>query len=710
MDETQLCDICDKASESKTGKFEDMIICSTCDQSSHYSCLDIPKRVHEVIATYPWQCSDCKTCERCHSGKYEKRLLCCDGCDRSYHTFCLKPKLEKLPKGEWLCTYCKLMCSNKTYSSKKPTPPSSHQGHHDYRRRLSLQVQSKTGDQSVSSPRKLRRATSLQSDLGKERTVGESVSISTMECSEKEIAVGDEESKEKFIKRRRESSGQSDDIPQEKCRKLEEGNSPLDDKEHTDSGNIPGDQEDVQTGEQLLRVRKRTPHYRRSCPTPGCDGSGHSSGIMFSHYTRSGCPLLQDNTPKRQPGEKKRLSSKKLQRRSESPRRSQRKPIPVSNEFHLSRTLKVSIPSLPKSYTEGCSKGKQEVKTPDKDNEIESPEPTTSVSAPYQNKTVFTKEEEEKLKQLVSEYDYNMYMKAKEKAAKMVGTVEPTSTSCNVRRIELGMYDIDAWYSSPYPQEYFHLPKVYVCEFCLKYMKSLTILRRHMAKCTWRYPPGNEIYRKGDISFFEVDGKKEKTYCQNLCLLAKLFLDHKTLYYDVEPFLFYVLTQRDNTGCHLVGYFSKEKMSRLNYNVSCILCLPPYMRRGFGKMLVAFSYLLSRTEGKTGSPEKPLSDLGLISYRSYWKEIVLGFLKDNEEESVSIKDISFLTGINSADIISTLQYLGMLKYWKGSHIILKREDLLKEYEEKMNSRPADFAVVDANCLKWLPPNKRDEKT
>lgn len=48
-------------------------------------------------------------------------------------------------------------------------------------------------------------------------------------------------------------------------------------------------------------------------------------------------------------------------------------------------------------------------------------------------------------------------------------------------------------------------------------------------------------------------------YCQNLCLLAKLFLDHKTLYYDVEPFLFYVMTEADNTGCHLVGYFSKVK-------------------------------------------------------------------------------------------------------------------------------------------------------
>jgi hypothetical protein len=37
-------------------------------------------------------------------------------------------------------------------------------------------------------------------------------------------------------------------------------------------------------------------------------------------------------------------------------------------------------------------------------------------------------------------------------------------------------------------------------------------------------------------------------YCQNLCLLSKLFLDHKTLYYDVDPFLFYVLCEMDDTG------------------------------------------------------------------------------------------------------------------------------------------------------------------
>lgn len=76
-------------------------------------------------------------------------------------------------------------------------------------------------------------------------------------------------------------------------------------------------------------------------------------------------------------------------------------------------------------------------------------------------------------------------------------------------------------------------------------------------KCDVRRPPGDEIYRRGNLSVFEVDGNQSKIYCQNLCLLAKLFLDHKTLYYDVESFFFYVLTINDEEGSHLIGYFSK---------------------------------------------------------------------------------------------------------------------------------------------------------
>lgn len=33
----------------------------------------------------------------------------------------------------------------------------------------------------------------------------------------------------------------------------------------------------------------------------------------------------------------------------------------------------------------------------------------------------------------------------------------------------------------------------------------------------------------------------------------------------------------------------QEKNSFLNYNVSCILTMPQYMRQGYGKMLIDFS-------------------------------------------------------------------------------------------------------------------------
>lgn len=60
--------------------------------------------------------------------------------------------------------------------------------------------------------------------------------------------------------------------------------------------------------------------------------------------------------------------------------------------------------------------------------------------------------------------------------------------------------------------------------------------------------------------------------------------------------MFYILTEVDQFGAHLVGYFSKEKASSEGNNVSCIMTLPPYQRLGFGKFMIAFSYELSKIE------------------------------------------------------------------------------------------------------------------
>ncbi|KAL8866764.1 MAG: hypothetical protein Q9198_008766, partial [Flavoplaca austrocitrina] len=233
----------------------------------------------------------------------------------------------------------------------------------------------------------------------------------------------------------------------------------------------------------------------------------------------------------------------------------------------------------------------------------------------------------------------------------------------NLQRIQMGKHEMEPWYFSPYPQTFTEAEMVYICEFCLSYYDSLKQFQRHRTKCTLLHPPGNEIYRDDYVSFFEIDGRRQRRWCRNLCLLSKLFLDHKTLYYDVDPFLFYCMTTRDEHGCHLVGYFSKEKESAEGYNVACILTLPQYQRMGFGKLLIAFSYELSKREGKLGSPEKPLSDLGLLGYRAYWAETVVDLLtEEGRGGEVSVEEIGALSAMTTGDVLHTLQNLNMLRY------------------------------------------------
>ncbi|CAG9119547.1 unnamed protein product [Plutella xylostella] len=153
------------------------------------------------------------------------------------------------------------------------------------------------------------------------------------------------------------------------------------------------------------------------------------------------------------------------------------------------------------------------------------------------------------------------------------------------------------------------------------------------------------------------------------------------------------------TGINYHHISSIEKNSFLNYNVSCILTLPPYQRQGYGRLLIDFSYLLTKVEGKVGSPETPLSDLGLISYRSYWKEALLRRLCSAPGPALCIRDLSKDLAIASCDIVSTLQERGLMKYWKGKHIVLKKQEVLEEV-----SRRAERArCVDAASLRWTPP-------
>ncbi|RTG87865.1 histone acetyltransferase MYST1, partial [Schistosoma bovis] len=385
-----------------------------------------------------------------------------------------------------------------------------------------------------------------------------------------------------------------------------------------------------------------------------------------------------------------------------------------------------------------------------------------------------------------------------------------------IDQIQFGKYEIDTWYFSPYPEEFRQVKKLWICEYCLKYMKySETWLNHIKYDCKAKRPPGKEIYNHGNLCVFELDGNVQKLYCQNLCLLAKLFLDHKTLYYNVSPFIFYVLCEIDNDGVHLVGYFSKksnsyspvgvlnikhindevrrlgglryglkkyidsfdghseglclmfsvdlllilfsgssdfdyftevqqilhrlsflkyflfpfffqEKVSADNYNLACILTLPPFQRRGYGHFLISLSYELAKIEQIVGTPEKPLSDLGRLSYRSYWEKVILNFLLENP--NCTMNELSTKTCIAIDDIIWTLQYHPIINNWQHGHEICLHRDTIQQYLNQLNDEHSMKAfrtdgkeqrknrklmhknsfVLDINRLKWDPPIKSSQ--
>ncbi|KAK4038295.1 males-absent on the first protein [Parachaetomium inaequale] len=221
------------------------------------------------------------------------------------------------------------------------------------------------------------------------------------------------------------------------------------------------------------------------------------------------------------------------------------------------------------------------------------------------------------------------------------------------------------------------LDRLYVCPCCFKYSKELVAWWEHVRWCERRgYLPGNKIYThpkgrrtvlvpsgpapkqgrgkrgsvgqrmveevvqdEGEWSIREVDGEEDVLFCQNLSLFAKLFLDNKSVFFDVTGFNYFLLVYTpppppptptpapEITGItppprssrsQIVGFFSKEKMSWDNNNLACILVFPPWQRKGLGALLMGVSYAISRREGLLGGPEKPISDLGRRGYKRFW--------------------------------------------------------------------------------------------
>jgi hypothetical protein len=181
-------------------------------------------------------------------------------------------------------------------------------------------------------------------------------------------------------------------------------------------------------------------------------------------------------------------------------------------------------------------------------------------------------------------------------------------------------------------------------------------------------------------------------FCQNLSLFAKLFLDNKSVFFDVTGFNYFLLvytpppTKAPTTpdGQELssltpeppkpqvTGFFSKEKMSWDNNNLACILVFPPWQRKGLGALLMGASYEISRREGILGGPEKPISDLGKKGYKRFWAGEIARWLLSldvntvasdgtQSETIVDIKDCSQATWICLDDCLAVVRDMGIVE-------------------------------------------------
>lgn len=285
----------------------------------------------------------------------------------------------------------------------------------------------------------------------------------------------------------------------------------------------------------------------------------------------------------------------------------------------------------------------------------------------------------------------------------------------SIRGIQLGnTVVLRAWYPSPYPEMISCVDSyVKVCDTCLSYFRTTDELSRHWHYCSFSHPPGTEIYRKeSSLSVFELDGEHFNGYCERLLLLSKLFLEEKralsqdaSQYAQVRTFHFYVACRWNSaTGrAELVGYFSKLKNSNRESNIlSCILVLPHEQRKGYGNFLIDLAYELAKKEGRIGSAERPLSDLGKCSFYPYWMRRIAPILR-NAAPQLSIAEIAKEANIVPEDVVEVLKHYDLLKEWgkSGGVVFVASNSILDQFSD-IKKNNIKKCLFDSSLLHWTP--------
>lgn len=219
-------------------------------------------------------------------------------------------------------------------------------------------------------------------------------------------------------------------------------------------------------------------------------------------------------------------------------------------------------------------------------------------------------------------------------------------------------YAIDSEHQKPW------IDILYVCPYCFKFTDEETEWEQHTNCCAFRTKlPGKVMYNDGELVVRKVKGIHHKLFCQCMCLMAKFFLDNKSMFYHLDYFDFYVAYQTLDKYEVPMGFYSRELLSWESNNLSCICVLPCYQKRHLGTKLIDFSYSLSKYEQQVSGPENPLSPLGKMTYLKYWcRTIALNFVYGelSTKKHVTLQMISESTFFRTEDILLSLSFLNVI--------------------------------------------------
>ncbi|OQV24442.1 putative Histone acetyltransferase KAT7 [Hypsibius exemplaris] len=412
------------------------------------------------------------------------------------------------------------------------------------------------------------------------------------------------------------------------------------------------EQEDSSTTEDSDVHVEPLPH---TCIGKGCDGSGHLNGKDTKHYSLDTCPRYNRITHEAAETYAETLTALRTTSSRKTPSKKAIDSMEALSKLAEER-MKINIRDKPAKVTEV----------------FEAPllKGTSGFS-----KTLF---EMSKVNHAIAKPETDGQLKSKK----------------FIEKIQIGPYVIEVDEMSATGRDEPLQKEVFFCDICLNLYHDNVQFSRHMASCPKENPPGMDIYAKGDLAVYEIDGRNNKEFCQNLSILSRFFLSTKAVCYDVIYMMYYVLAQRGPDGRYRpVGYFSKDKDLEKN-TLACILVLPQFEQRGFGKLLIDLSYVIAKTTHKPGTPERPLSWPGLLAFTSYWKCVVSRALLNNwtktDQFGELMESLVSQLGMAKDDIEDTFVRLDLIKTDPKTKKLMLLKQPVKEMLEQNASKFAEL--------------------